>query len=1002
MNWHLNIDTGGTFTDCIARDPYGKIRRLKILSNSTLRGTVMSKTGINSYRVSMNIPCETDIFNGYVIRPLGESKGVKINKLEPVSGILDTKAPLPDNVGDIELVSPEEVPMFAARILTETPLNGKMPAIHLRLGTTRATNALLERKGAKVILITTSGFGDILRIGNQQRPDLFSLEIKTPDPLYENVYEIEERLDASGKIIEPISYEKLHKLLDEIKEDYASTDDLSIAICLLHSYRNSDHEHEIRQFLKKNGFAYISCSSDISQNARFLDRTETTVVNAYLKPIMDQYLGDISKAADGNFYIMTSSGHLTDMARFLPKDSLLSGPAGGVAGAAHSGHKENEDRILSFDMGGTSTDVALYNDDFSYTYMTRVGPARIQAASLDINTIAAGGGSICSYDGHIFHVGPKSAGASPGPACYGAGGPLTISDVNLLSGRLVTDAFNIPVSADASLQAVARILKELQDTNLENILQSFQLIANERMAETIRKTALKDGIDASELTLVSFGGAGGQHACDIAELLNTSRIIIPYNAGLLSADGIAEADVAHFEMKEIFEPWKDVKNDLQHHVISVNKAAIRQLVSSGYQKQEIEVRNTFLYLRFSGQETSLEIEYTENTDVEKQFGKAYRNLYGHWLDDQDLELVSIKSLAVLKKEHADEEEKDVYDKYNPEPLRMEKSLHSGEWIETPKSRSENSTAYIKNNWIAMINQRGTLTVDKGEAGDENSGKLPESAQIRLFLNRFSSVVEEMGAILERTAFSVNIKERYDFSCALLDRNCSLIVNAPHIPVHLGSMGLCVSEVVKKLQLNEGDIAITNHPAYGGSHLPDVTLIAPVYDGNTLVGYVANRAHHAEIGGKTPGSMPPDARRLIEEGVIISPVKLVDAGEPQWEKIASIFREAPFPTRALQENLADLRGSIASIQAGVKALKALCSTYGRDHVQSYMKGLSDYVSKKFDEARSSLERGEFNAEEYLDDGNKLQVRILNNGGPLLIDFKGTSPVHPGNFNATPAI
>ncbi len=1019
MKWRLNIDTGGTFTDCIAYDPSGQVRRLKILSNSTLRGKVKSEKDKLSYQVEMDIPCDKDIFKGYTIRKLGGNETREVTALDPVSGILQTSAPLPPSFEEIELVSPEEVPLFAARLFTGTPLDRRLPEMHLRLGTTRATNALLERKGAGVILITTRGFRDILKIGNQQRPDLFTLNIQTSPPLYTHVVEVDERLDAEGSVIEGLNEQKLRALVDEIRENSDTYVKISIAICLLHSYRNPEHENIIHQYLEKEGFCNLSMSSAVSQSARYLERTETTVVNAYLKPLMENYLADITKAISGNFYVMTSSGHLSDRERFFPKDALLSGPAGGVTGAVMTGQNENVHNILSFDMGGTSTDVSLYAGSYIYTFLTKVGPAKIQAPALDIETIAAGGGSVCRFDGQMLHVGPESAGASPGPSCYGAGGPLTISDINLLSGRLVTDAFNIPVSEQAAREAVEDLLEMMPGETLENILQSFLLIANERMAETIRKTALKKGMEASAMILVSFGGAGGQHACDLAELLGMSQILVPYDAGLLSAYGISSAEVAHFEIREIYTPWANSRERIEEEVQEVEQAAIKHLVSSGYELNDIRIKNTLLYLRFTGQETSLEIVYDKHLNVDQAFKDAYLNLYGHWLEGPELELVSVKSLAVVHRNSSVPSGVSEPRNYKPKPERQIKSLHEGRWVETgvycweklqPGATvsgpavifSNNSTVYIRKNWHCELNNHSTLTLKRSRASETTRQELPESAKIRLFLNRFSSVVEEMGALLERTAFSVNIKERFDFSCALLDSDCNLIVNAPHIPVHLGSMGLCVKEVVKKIHMEKGDIVVTNHPAYGGSHLPDVTLIAPVYADSQLIGYVANRAHHAEIGGKTPGSMPPDAEKLTEEGVIISPVKLIEAGKENWQKVEEIFKQAAYPTRSLEENLADLRGSVASIHAGVRALENLCKTYSADHVLVFMKAITAYVAMKFDQARSSIPEGPLTAEEFLDDGSKLRVCITNNPEKLTIDFNGTAGIHPGNFNATPAI
>ncbi len=1016
MNWSIHIDTGGTFTDCIATDPEGRFQRMKILSNSSLRGQLISSTGNCTYQLNVKLPVSQDIFEGYHFKFLDGEKGIEIISLDPATGILTTKYPLERSSGPFEIVSPEEVPLFAARLFTGTRLSEELPPIHLRLGTTRGTNALLEKKGAPVVLIITKGFRDMLLIGNQQRPDLFALNIVTSEPLYSYVLEIEERMDVNGEILNPVQEQDLEEMAMKLSSLPFSSRELSIAISLMHSYRNGEHEKIILEFLVKKGFSNISCSSDISPSAKYLERTETTVVNAYLKPLMDSYLENLDLAISSGFFLMTSAGLLTDRKIFHPKDSLLSGPAGGVAGAVAIATDEGENDILSFDMGGTSTDVALYSGDYSYSYVTKVGAARIQSPALSIDTIAAGGGSICSYDGNMLHVGPESAGAYPGPACYGAGGPLSITDINLLSGRLIAEAFNIPIDVEAAERALKAI--NIPGQTETDLLHSFQVITNERMAETIRKVALQKGQDPSSTSLVSFGGAGGQHACDIAELLHMKRILIPYDAGLLSAYGISTSEIARFSMKEIFRPLKEISNELESLMDDVSAEATDALSAQGHGDDDIYIRQRYCYVRFIGQESSIEIPFTSPDTIEQQFKEAYTALYGHWLDGQELEVVSIKIITAVSGGQSTSKT-DPPSPYSPEPFGKGQSLHRGMWLESMHYRwedlrpgavitgpsvivSENNTVYVKKGWTFKLNERNTARLSVISTVNIPDSGLHESANIRLFLNRFSSVAEEMGALLERTSFSVNIKERFDFSCALLDKDCRLIVNAPHIPVHLGSLSKCVEAVAREIQMNEGDIVVTNHPAYGGSHLPDVTLIAPVYFGGELVGYVANRAHHAEIGGKTPGSMPPDATRLIEEGVIITPFKLVEQNIPHWNRIQDVLSSAEYPSRSIEENIADLRGGVASVQAGIKGMTSLCRNFGIDQVIHYMNALTSYVAERIRNKRHMLPFKTFHAMELLDDGNSLVVTIHHETDRTIFDFSGTSARHPGNLNATPAI
>ena len=765
--------------------------------------------------------------------------------------------------------------------------------------------------------------------------------------------------------------------------------------------------------LEESGHTTISVSSEISAEMKYLDRTETTVVNAYLLPLMNTYLSGIRESLNNDYHVMTSAGTLANSAHFTPKDSLLSGPAGGIKGAVATAELVDFHKIISFDMGGTSTDVGLYDHGYDYTYITEVGGARIQAPALNIHTIAAGGGSVCGYSDNILFVGPESAGAHPGPACYGADGPLTLSDINLLSGRLDTSEFPIPLSSEASEQALEPILKET-GLSRDEVMASFHQIAHEKMAEAIRKISVNRGSNLNNSAIVAFGGACGKHVCDLAELLEINKVIVPYEAGLLSANGIATAEIGTFANCEIYKLWNDSEEIVKREFTKLRSTCEDQLESQGLVKDRCYIAGKWVFLRFYGQETSLEVPYTHH--VLGDFRKLYEKTYGHWIETRPIEVTSIRIhvSCASKKAHVASAS---YPIYFPEPSGTQESLFRNVWVNTalhkwehlsPGARisgpaiisSDNSTIFLHPEWTATLNQHNIFLLDAPQLSAKNADSNLEAANLRLYMNRFRAIVEEMGAVLERSSFSVNVKERLDFSCALMDAQGSLVVNAPHIPVHLGSLGMCVRKACEATKPQQGDVIITNHPAMGGSHLPDITLITPVFFEDSLIAYVANRAHHAEIGGKTPGSMPPDATSLEEEGAIIYPQFLVKDSKIA-EGIDELFSKGPYPSRAIEENLADLQAGIASLHSGVAHLQRLCKIHGVDNVTNHMQRLQDYVFNRFEEVRQHLSSTS-PVSEYLDDGSKLQVSITNTSTKMLFDFTGTSARHHGNLNATPAI
>jgi 5-oxoprolinase (ATP-hydrolysing) len=1028
-HWKIWIDTGGTFTDCIAIDPTENFKRLKVLSSSVLRGQVLKQLSSHSFQVQIHWPIANDIFNNFELHVIGSEKiKRKIKSIDIINSIVYVDKSIHEKIGGftVEITSNEEVPVLAARLLTETALNKNFPKIEMRLGSTRGTNALLERRGARTAFITTKGFKDLLLIGTQQRKDLFALNVQKEKPLYGVVIEVDERIESDGSILQALTENEIVRIVSKLKKQKVS----AVAIAFLNSYKNPLHELLLEDALLKSGFTFVSVSHRLSNQIKIVPRAETTVVNSYLSPIIKTYVSNIQLGLGNNdLKIMTSAGSLSDATNFYPKDSLLSGPAGGVVGAATVAQLSGIDTLITFDMGGTSTDVSLYDEGYDYRYESKVGEIKILSPSLAIETIAAGGGSICDYDGYRLTVGPHSAGASPGPACYGAGGPLTITDVNLLLGRLDPEFFALPIHPAKAEEALKSLLTKIQKSTkkklkAELVLESLAQIANEKMAEAIKKVSVQNGNNPADYTLLSFGGAGGQHACALAEMLGIKKILIPYDAGLLSAYGIGYAKIERFEEKLILKPLKEIESSLSRITRQLFDEGSKKLLNDGYSTSQIKKEKQLLFLRFKGQESTIELEYNPKIKIHDSFRKKYESIFSHWIDNREIEVESVKVMLSIS-QPSQTKATSYKNSYNPKSVKkafyysegtqnkievfLWEDLRPGAVISGPSMIvSQNSTAIIDRSWKFLLDEHNNaiITANK-EIKKRNT--YSDEALLELFSNRFTSVAQEMGAMLQRTSFSVNVKERLDFSCAVLDADGYLVVNAPHIPVHLGSMGVCIREVKKVIEMKEGDVIITNHPAFGGSHLPDVTLIKPVFHNRKLIGYVANRAHHAEIGGKKPGSMPSDATRLEEEGVIISPTYLIKGNKAKWKEISTIFTSAKYPTRLLEENLADLNGALASVNIGEKGLQEFCKKYGDEEVSQYMERLKKYASGLLSEKLKTSSKKLFNAEEYLDDGSKLKV-ILNlptgkagiQGSKLTVDFSGSSKIHSGNLNATKAI
>ncbi len=1048
--FQILIDTGGTFTDCIATAPNGQTLRTKVLSSSFLRGQIIDFIADNQIRISHNWDFETSFLIGFSFRIVGKSAFVKIEKIESDIWTLASPLQVLESCEGcfFEITNYEEAPILATRIVTQTPINQPFPALQMRLGTTKGTNALLERKGAKVALFVTKGFKDLLRIGTQQRPNLFQLAIPAPTLLYDRVIEVDERLNADGEVIADLRMTSGRRSADKLRLIELGE---SVAISLMHSYKNSVHEQLLKEKIQRPKFN-TSLSSTLSPSTNYLRRTQTAVVNAYLQPILLDYLTKITQQLNNstlgnsitqplsNLLVMNSAGGLVKAQNFDAKDSLLSGPAGGMVGAAAIAQRLGFERCLTFDMGGTSTDTARFDGRLDLQFITKIDGIELHNPTLAIETVAAGGGSICSFDGQKLRVGPESAGADPGPACYGSGGPLTITDVNLLLGKLDASRFGIPIQIEKSREVLQKIRVEIEQKSNQNLsedelLKGFEQIANEKMAEAIRRISVARGFDPKDYPLLAFGGAGGLHGCQLAEILGIQTVILPYDAGLLSAYGMGQARIERIASKQVLRNLGDV--DLDKILTELTTEATEKLKNEGV--LEIITTAKLLYLRFKGQENTIEIEAPplapprwvgdlnqDTTKLKAIFKQKFRQLYGYCPDNLTIEVESIKVIvseaSFTNYELRLTNNKNTKQQSNPITLLLNNSklktthnwddLRPNDTFDGPAILlNTTSTSYIPVGWRVTITEfRDAVVAPKPPKGALK--KAPPSGaggagpiELELFTNRFMAIAEEMGEQLRRTAFSVNVKERLDFSCALLDDEAELLVNAPHIPVHLGSLGICARLILEKLPLNVGDVIITNHPKYGGSHLPDVTLLSGIFTAdNQLIGYAINRAHHAEIGGRTPGSMPPGATNLAEEGVVILPTYLVKNNEMQWATIEQLFTQNQFPTRALTENIADINAALASLKSGELALQKLVVLHGLENVKYYMKSLKTSTFEALQIALKPFENQILTATESMDDGRQICVSIKNSpsGGWWAFDFSGTSARHPNNLNANLSI
>ena len=969
--WQFWIDRGGTFTDIVARDPGGHLTTHKLLSENPAR-----------YRDA-------------------EIAGIKT-----VLGVaLD--APIPP--GLVEAV---------------------------KMGTTVATNALLERKGERTLLVVNRGFADALRIGNQARPRLFDLAITLPSMLYEEVVEIAGRVGVDGGEIEA---------LDEpaARAAFADARARGIAACaivLIHAWKYPDHERRLAELAHEAGFAQVSASHAVSPLLRLIPRGDTTVVDAYLSPILRRYVAHVAAELAGvRLLFMQSNGGLADAAAFHGKDAILSGPAGGIVGAARTAAMAGLDRIIGFDMGGTSTDVALYAGAFERAFETAVAGVRLRAPMMAINTVAAGGGSILHFDGARFRVGPDSAGADPGPACYRSGGPLTVTDANVCVGKIQPRHFpaifgpagDQKLDADVVTAKFSALADEIvaatgQARTPRQVAEGFLQIAVANMANAIKQVSVQKGHDATRFALQCFGGAGGQHACLVADALGMETVFVHPFAGVLSAYGMGLADQTVMREQAVEIPFDaHALTELSEVADRLADGATAALAAQGAAPARITARRS-LHLRYAGTEAALIVPLRGAGEIVADFTAAHRARFGFATPDRPIvvEAVAVEAIAPgdavheaalpRRTEGAPEPVDHVRiftgDAEHFSPVFDRTALLADDRIVGPALiREANATTVVEPGWTATITaldhmmlHRTAPLATRVPAGSAR----PDPVLLELFNNLFMNVAEQTGAVLQNTSMSVNIKERLDFSCAIFDADGFLVANAPHVPVHLGAMGESVRTVLnnRRTTLKPGDVVALNNPFNGGTHLPDITVITPVFDENAakILFFVGSRGHHADIGGITPGSTPPDSRTLDEEGVVIDDFLLVDGGKFREPELRALLAGAKYPARSPDVNVADIKAQVAANEKGVQELQRVVALHGWPTVSSYMRHVMDNAEES---VRRVIDRIGSGAFEYaMDSGLPLRVTVSvdHAGRSAVVDFTGTGRQSAENFNAPPAV
>ena len=916
----------------------------------------------------------------------------------------------------------------------------------VKMGTTVATNALLERKGEPTLLVTTRGFRDALRIAYQNRPRLFDRRIVLPELLYSEVIEAQERVGAQGEVLQPLDGEHLRQALQEAFGRGLR----SVAIVFLHGYRFTAHEAAAREIARQVGFTQVSTSHETSPMMKFVSRGDTTVVDAYLSPILRRYVEQVAGEMPGvKLFFMQSSGGLADAHAFQGKDAILSGPAGGIVGMARTAQLAGHGKVIGFDMGGTSTDVSHFAGEFEREFETQVAGVRMRAPMMSIHTVAAGGGSILAFDGARFRVGPRSAGANPGPASYRRGGPLAVTDANVMVGKIqpayFPRVFGPGADEPLSREVVERQFGELAartGRSAEEVAEGFIAIAVQQMANAIKKISVARGYDVTRYTLQCFGGAGGQHACLVADALGMSRVFVHPLAGVLSAYGMGLADQnvireQAVELTLTAQALPEVQEKLAALSVAAQAELERQQVGGG----PVQLCRR-VHVRYQGSDSALVVPFGDLATIMAGFEAAYRQRYSFLMPGKPMVVEAVSVEAIVAGDAPAEptlalqpartvprrETVRMYSggAWHDAALAVREDLRPGDAIPGPAIIAEqNATTVVEPGWEARITEHDHILLERRvpRAATFAAGTQVDPVLLEVFNNLFMNIAEQMGLQLQNTAYSVNIKERLDFSCALFDAEGNLIANAPHMPVHLGSMGESIKTVIREnaATMQPGDVYVLNDPYNGGTHLPDVTVITPVYLGvggpasGVELGslahhptpaqplfYVGSRGHHADIGGITPGSMPPFSTRIAEEGVEIDNFKLVDRGMLREQEMLALLRSGRHPARNPEQNLGDLKAQIAANEKGAQELRRMVEQFGLDVVQAYMRHVQDNAEESVRRVITRLKDGSFTLP--LDNGARIQVEIRVDAAArsATIDFTGTSPQQENNFNAPRAV
>ena len=971
QRWQFWIDRGGTFTDVVARRPDGGIITHKLLSENPEHYRDAALAGIRHL--------------------LGIEAG----------------APIPGE--HIEAV---------------------------KMGTTVATNALLERKGERTVLFITRGFRDALRIAYQNRPKIFARHIVLPELLYAKVVEIDERVGAHGEVLTPLAVEATRRDLQAAyDEGYRS-----IAIVCMHGYRYQEHEKQVAAMARATGYGQVSVSHEVSPMMKLVSRGDTTVVDAYLSPILRRYVRQVAAELEGvRLMFMQSNGGLTDARRFQGKDSILSGPAGGIVGAVRTSLAAGFDKIIGFDMGGTSTDVSHYAGEFERAFETQVAGVRMRAPMMSIHTVAAGGGSILHFDGARYRAGPDSAAANPGPASYRRNGPLAVTDCNVMLGKIQPKFFpsvfgpggDEPLDADVVRRKFADLARDIRAATgdartPQQVAEGYIDIAVGNMANAIKQISVQRGHDVTEYTLCCFGGAGGQHACLVADALGMTQVFIHPLAGVLSAYGMGLADIT--AMREQAVEVTLAPANLHLLVETLDQLAIPardEILRQGIAAERVRVVRR-VHLRYDGTDSALIVDFGSIAHMVEQFEAAYRKRYSFLMPKRALlaEAVSVEAIGMSDAPAeaapqaptrsgpppaADTVDMHSGGKLHRTPVFLRDALQPGDKIKGPAIIAEaNATTVVEPGWQAEVTPLDHLLLKRVEARPTRVaiGTSVDPVMLEVFNNLYMSIAEQMGLRLEATAYSVNIKERLDFSCALFDAQGQLIANAPHLPVHLGSMGESIKTVMRENagRIRPGNIYMLNAPYNGGTHLPDITVITPVFDdaGRDILFYVGSRGHHADVGGITPGSMPPDSKVVEEEGVLIDNFLLVEEGRLREEETVALLGSGKYPARNAEQNLADLRAMIAANEKGVQELRRMVEHFGLPVVHAYMRHVQDNAEEAVRRVIDVLKPGEFSYE--MDSGAVICVKIgIDHAArSATIDFSGTSAQLPNNFNAPSAV